>query len=78
MYVGAAAVILGAGLIVSSLSIVLLALAFLVITHLFVVLHEEPTLADKFGASYQQYRSDVSRWLIRKPRSVAPATSIQA
>jgi len=69
MYVGAAAVILGAGLVLSSPSIVLLALALLLTTHLVVVLYEEPALAGKFGASYQQYRSAVHRWLIRKPKS---------
>jgi len=69
MYVGAAALILGSGLIVASPSIVLLALAFNLIMHLFVVLYEEPALTDKFGASYQQYRSSVHRWLIRKPKS---------
>lgn len=67
MYVGGAAVILGAGLAVSSPSIVMLAFAFLLTMHLFVVVHEEPTLTDKFGASYQQYRSSVHRWLIRRP-----------
>jgi len=71
MYVGATAVILGAGLAVASPSIVLLAPAFLLIMHLFVVLHEEPSLAATFGASYQAYRSSVSRWLIRRPRSNA-------
>jgi protein-S-isoprenylcysteine O-methyltransferase Ste14 len=67
MYVGAAAVILGAGLWLASPAIVLLALAFLVIMHLFVVLYEEPALADRFGASYQRYRSSVHRWLVRRP-----------
>jgi protein-S-isoprenylcysteine O-methyltransferase Ste14 len=69
MYVGAAAVILGAGFILSSPSIAGLAFAFLLIMHLFAVLLEEPTLAAKFGASYEQYRSSVSRWMIRKPRA---------
>lgn len=68
MYVGAAAVIVGAGLILSSPSIVLLALAFLLTMHLVVVLYEEPTLAGKFGASYQEYKSLVHRWLVRKPK----------
>lgn len=67
MYLGAAAVILGAGLAFSSPSIVMLAFAFLMTMHLFVVVHEEPTLTAKFGVSYQQYRSSVHRWLIRKP-----------
>jgi protein-S-isoprenylcysteine O-methyltransferase Ste14 len=61
-------VILGAGLAVSSPSIVLLALAFLLTMHLFVVLYEEPALTGKFGVSYQRYCSAVHRWLIRKPR----------
>ncbi len=69
MYVGAAAVILRAGLVVSSPAIVLLAPAFLLVMHLVVVLHEEPALADRFGDSYLLYRSSVHRWLIRKPRS---------
>ncbi len=67
MYIGGAAVILGAGLAVSSPSIVLLALAFLLIMHLFVVIYEEPTLASNFGAGYERYRSSVNRWLIRVP-----------
>lgn len=67
MYLGGAAVILGAGLAVASPSIVVLALAFLLVMHLFVVVHEEPTLADRFGASYERYKSSVRRWLIRMP-----------
>jgi protein-S-isoprenylcysteine O-methyltransferase Ste14 len=74
MYVGAVAVLLGAGLIVASPSIVILAFAFLLITHLLVVLYEEPALADKFDASYQQYKSVVNRWLIRMPKPNAPRT----
>ena len=69
MYIGAAAVIFGAGLALSSPSIVILALAFLLVMHLFVVVYEEPALAGKFGASYQRYTSSVHRWIIRKPKS---------
>ena len=67
MYVGAAMVILGAGVAAQSLSIAALALAFLAITHLVVVLYEEPALARTFGDSYQQYRASVHRWLIWPP-----------
>lgn len=70
MYVGAAGVILGAGLILSSPAIVLLAFAFLALTHLIVVLYEEPALTSRFGDSYLRYKSSVHRWLIRPPRSV--------
>lgn len=69
MYVGAAMVILGAGLALSSPSIVLLAFAFLLIMHLTVVLYEEPVLADRFGDSYERYRESVHRWRIRIPGS---------
>ncbi|MFY9820728.1 MAG: isoprenylcysteine carboxylmethyltransferase family protein [Thermoanaerobaculia bacterium] len=67
MYVGAAAALLGAGLAYSSPGIVLLSLAFLLVMHLFVVLYEEATLADRFGASYRQYTAAVHRWLIQRP-----------
>jgi protein-S-isoprenylcysteine O-methyltransferase Ste14 len=67
MYLGAASIILGSGLVVSSPSIVLLAAAFLAVAHLFVVLYEEPALSAGFGESYQRYRSSVHRWMIRKP-----------
>jgi protein-S-isoprenylcysteine O-methyltransferase Ste14 len=67
MYIGAAGVILGAGLILSSVSIVLLAFAFLAIMHLFVVVHEEPALTERFGDSYLRYKSSVHRWLIGRP-----------
>jgi protein-S-isoprenylcysteine O-methyltransferase Ste14 len=69
MYVGAAMVILGAGLVLSSPWVAMLALAFLLIMHLFVVLYEEPALTSRFGADYQQYKSSVPRWRIRKPHS---------
>ncbi len=71
MYFGAAAVILGAGLVLSSPSIALLAFAFVLAMHLFVVRYEEPALARKFGVPYDQYLSSVRRWLIRKPKTRA-------
>jgi protein-S-isoprenylcysteine O-methyltransferase Ste14 len=67
MYIGAAGVILGAGLVLSSPSIALLAFAFLAIMHLFVVLHEEEALTTRFGDSYLRYKSSVHRWLVRRP-----------
>ncbi len=67
MYVGGTAVLTGAGLALSSLSIVLLSLGFLLLMHLMVVLYEEPALTATFGATYEQYRSTVHRWRIRRP-----------
>lgn len=40
------------------------ALVFL-LTHLFIVLYEEPTLKRKFGASYEEYLTRVPRWIPR-------------
>ena len=39
-------------------------LAFLV-THLFVIFYEEPTLKRKFGAAYEDYLRRVPRWIPR-------------
>src|SRR5678815_4963737 len=61
MYVGAATLILGAAFILASPSLVGLALAFLLVMHLFVVLYEEHTLAGRFGESYERYKSSVHR-----------------
>jgi protein-S-isoprenylcysteine O-methyltransferase Ste14 len=60
---------MGAGLVVSSPSIVVLAVAFLLTMHFFVVIIEEPTLTEKLGDSYERYRSSVHRWLLRKPQT---------
>lgn len=69
MYLGAVGVIAGAGLILRSPSILLLAVAFLLLTHLLVVLYEEPALRERFGSSYAQYSAEVRRWL---PRASVP------
>lgn len=38
------------------------AAGFLVLTHLFVVLYEEPTLRRTFGEDYEAYCRRVRRW----------------
>jgi protein-S-isoprenylcysteine O-methyltransferase Ste14 len=75
MYVGAAAVLAGTALALSSPAILLLAVVFLGIMHLFVVLHEEPALAETFGDAYGRYRSSVNRWLIRRPGSTVESSA---
>jgi protein-S-isoprenylcysteine O-methyltransferase Ste14 len=65
MYLGAAFVLLGVGLMVASPAIVALAAFFLVAAHLFVVLYEEPALTRRFGESYLSYKASVNRWLPR-------------
>ena len=66
MYIGGFGVLLGAGLIVRSPSILGLAFLFLLLTHLLVLLYEEPALTRRFGGPYLQYKSSVRRWLPRR------------
>jgi protein-S-isoprenylcysteine O-methyltransferase Ste14 len=63
MYIGAGMTIAGAALFYESLSIFIYACLFFLITHLFVVLYEEPTLRRTFGDEYEAYLQRVSRWL---------------
>jgi protein-S-isoprenylcysteine O-methyltransferase Ste14 len=63
MYAGGLTAILGGGLVLGSASIVVLALAFLLLMHAFVVFVEEPSLGSRFGASYRAYKDAVGRWL---------------
>lgn len=65
MYVGAILVLIGAGLIVLSPSIVLLGFAFWGLTHILVLVYEEPVLTARFGEAYVRYRAEVNRWIPR-------------
>lgn len=67
MYIGAIAVIMGAGLMLRSPSAFGVALVFLALAHLFVRIYEEPTLERRFGASYRDYKNSVNRWLPHRP-----------
>jgi protein-S-isoprenylcysteine O-methyltransferase Ste14 len=48
---------------------------FLLVTHVFVVTYEEPTLRRMFGADYEAYRGRVRRWLARRPTAGTPGAS---
>jgi protein-S-isoprenylcysteine O-methyltransferase Ste14 len=69
MYLGAVAVIIGAGLMIRSVSALAVSLVFMALAHVFVLAYEEPTLEGTFGASYRRYKSSVNRWVPRKPRT---------
>lgn len=68
MYVGGLAVIIGAGLILRSPSALVVAILAVFLAHIFVLVHEEPTLEERFGESYLKYKKSVNRWLPRLPR----------
>jgi protein-S-isoprenylcysteine O-methyltransferase Ste14 len=63
MYIGAGTALLGAALFYRSLALAGYALGFVLITHLFVLLYEEPHLRRTFGQSYEDYLRAVHRWL---------------
>ena len=62
---GWALAVAGAALFYRSLPLLTYALVFLLVTHLFVILYEEPTLRRTFGQEYEAYRRRVRRWLPR-------------
>ena len=68
MYIGAAVALAGAAIFYRSPALALYVVAFLVVTHLFVIGYEEPTLTRLFGEEYDAYRNQVGRWLPHGPR----------
>jgi protein-S-isoprenylcysteine O-methyltransferase Ste14 len=62
MYLGAGLALGGAAIFYQSLALLVYAGLFLLVTHLFVVLYEEPALRRSFGHEYDAYCRHVSRW----------------
>src|SRR5437588_7057967 len=62
MYIGAGMTLAGAAIFYQSLSIFIYTGLFFLITHLFVVLYEEPTLRRTFGTEYEAYCTRGRRW----------------
>jgi protein-S-isoprenylcysteine O-methyltransferase Ste14 len=64
MYLGGALAMGGAAVFYQSLALLGYVAAFLIVTHLFVVGYEEPTLRRTFGRDYEIYCQQVRRWWI--------------
>jgi protein-S-isoprenylcysteine O-methyltransferase Ste14 len=62
MYLGAGFALSGAALFYRSIPLLAYAGVFLLITHLFVVLYEEPALRGTFAEDYEAYCRRVGRW----------------
>src|SRR5262245_1093920 len=62
MYIGAGFAIAGAALFYESWVLLMYVGLFLLITHLFVIWYEEPTLRRTFGDDYEAYCARISRW----------------
>jgi protein-S-isoprenylcysteine O-methyltransferase Ste14 len=65
IYVAVTSLILGQALILGNLPILVYGLAVWILFHLFVLVYEEPTLKETFGAQYDAYRRGVRRWIPR-------------
>lgn len=75
IYCALAAAITGQGLVLGQPRLFGLAAAGAVPVVAFVLLHEEPSLARKFGPEYEIYRENVPRWLPRlTPWRAGPAS----
>jgi protein-S-isoprenylcysteine O-methyltransferase Ste14 len=68
MYVGAGSALAGAALCFRSPSLLGYVAAFFLVTHVFVVAYEEPTLRRMFGKDYATYCDTVGRWWPRRRR----------
>src|SRR5687767_3692743 len=66
MYLGALAVICGAGLYLRSIGALVVAVFFILVMQAFVLWHEEPSLEARFGGSYLRYKRTVGRWIPRR------------
>ncbi len=65
MYVGVITLVLGWSVLLTSPVLMLYAFVLAIGFHVRVVNHEEPWLKSQFGSEWEQYRSEVDRWLPR-------------
>jgi protein-S-isoprenylcysteine O-methyltransferase Ste14 len=72
MISGVLAVLIGESLAFLSLSILLWAIAFYIITTIYFLIYEEPNLENRYGDEYRHYKSNVPRWIPRLSPYQAP------
>ena len=65
IYVGVAAVIFGQALLFGDWRLLWYAALLWLFFHVFVLVYEEPTLKETFGAQYEDFRANVPRWVPR-------------
>ena len=63
MYVACVSVLIGEAIFFESAALLIYALVLFLIFHIWILIYEEPTLRKNFGASYEEYCREVSRWL---------------
>jgi protein-S-isoprenylcysteine O-methyltransferase Ste14 len=67
MYVSVTTILIGEAIFFMSVPILIEAGVFILLSHLFVTLYEEPALRRQFGQSYERYSRAVGRWMPRYP-----------
>jgi protein-S-isoprenylcysteine O-methyltransferase Ste14 len=65
MYVAVASLILGQGLFLGDVHVLEYGIAVWTAFHLFVLLYEEPTLRITYGSEYEDFCTNVPRWVPR-------------
>jgi protein-S-isoprenylcysteine O-methyltransferase Ste14 len=65
MYLTVSATIFGQALLFSDWRLVMYGVLLLLVSHVFVVMYEEPKLRRTYGAEYDAVRANVPRWLPR-------------
>jgi protein-S-isoprenylcysteine O-methyltransferase Ste14 len=63
IYLGVLTIIIGHFFWFKTIWMLIYAVAVYLFFHLFVILHEEPTLKRKFGTAYENYCKSVPRWI---------------
>ena len=66
MYLGGLMLLLGEAWFFGSAELLLYTGGFALVTYLFVIFYEEPTLSKKFGTEYTKYCEGVPRWIPRR------------
>ena len=65
MYVAVVAAILGQGFLFGNVRLLVYGAAVWLAFHVFVLVYEEPTLRNSFGAEYEAFCASVPRWIPR-------------
>lgn len=63
MYLACVSVLIGEAIFFGSEALLIYAFVLFLIFHVWILIYEEPTLRKKFGASYEKYCREVSRWI---------------
>ena len=65
MYLAVVSIVFGQALLLGNLRVLVYGAVAWLVTHLFVLFYEEPTLRRTFGAEYEAYCAHVRRWIPR-------------